>query len=171
MSVVLSWSLCKCCVQLWGTTAPQLCSKIHPYSLTDTEICSLLILTFKDLHAKSLLAHVCWRLTCLFLCVLFCLYLSSFHWQIQPASVFVHHKIPHVDSATGGQTRAEMSFLRLAFPLRDKRRLLVATFMSVLDYGDVIYMHTSWQYSHRTPSTMEHSDVLWIKKSLLTISL
>lgn len=52
---------------------------------------------------------------------------------------------PH--SAVGEKTESEIGFL---FSFEAKKKLVAATFMSALDYGDVIFMHVSCHIATRS---------------------
>lgn len=59
---------------------------------------------------------------------------------------------PH--SAVGEKTESEIGFL---FSFEAKKKLVAATFMSALDYGDVIFIHVSCHIATRSGHGAHHS--------------
>ena len=50
---------------------------------------------------------------------------------------------------------------KLGFSFNVKKKLVAATFLSVLDYGDLLYMHTSAQCLHKV-DTAYHASLRFI---------
>ena len=83
--------------------------------------------------------------------------------------------MPHVQQWTKKKLKLKLVFflsrIKSCLLFSAKKRLVSATFMSMLDYGDVLSMHASSPYIHWILSAMEHSGSTQTFELLITIEL